>query len=145
MDLVLGQNHPDAEGIAAQAATRPGTSLYQGLPTLAPLMVRADLMISAGGSTTWERMCLGLPAIVISVAANQTPTNLALMNAGYIYFLGNMNDVSASIIAEAMTRCLENPAVLKAQSCLCQNLVTGDGVQIICQQLLQGSEVQYGT
>ena len=145
VDLVLGQNHPDAEGIAAQAATRPGTSLYQGLPTLAPLMVRADLMISAGGSTTWERMCLGLPAIVISVAANQTPTNLALMNAGYIYFLGNMNDVSASIIAEAMTRCLENPAVLKAQSCLCQNLVTGDGVQIICQQLLQGSEVQYGT
>ena len=145
VDLVLGQNHPDAEGVAAQAATRPGTSLHQGLPTLAPLMVLADLMISAGGSTTWERMCLGLPAIVISVAANQTPTNLALMNAGFINFLGDMNDVSASNIAEAITRCLGNPAALKVQSSLCQKLVMGNGVQMICQQLLQGSKVQYGT
>ena len=136
VDIVLGQNHPNAEGVAAQAATRPGTSLHQGLPTLAPLMVRADLMISAGGSTTWERMCLGLPAIVISVAANQTPTNLALMNAGYIDFLGDMNDVNASNIAEAVTRCLENPAALKAQSSLGQELVSGTGAQVVCQQIL---------
>lgn len=145
VNMVLGQNHPDAEGVAAQAATRPGTTVHQGLPTLAPLMARADLMISAGGSTTWERMCLGLPAIVISVAANQTPTNIALMNAGYIDFLGVMNDVNASNIAAAVTRCLQNLAALKTQSSLCQRLVTGDGVQIICQQLLQGSKVQYAT
>lgn len=145
VDLVLGQNHPDAEGVAAQAATRPGTSLHQGLPTLAPLMVRADLMISAGGSTTWERMCLGLPAIVISVAANQTPTNLALMNAGYIDFLGVMNDVNVSNITEAITRCLANPTTLKAQSSICQKLVTGDGAQIIYQQLLEGRKVHHAT
>ena len=136
VDVVLGQYHPDAQGLAAQAATRPGTTMHQGLPTLAPLMVRSDLMISAGGTTTWERMCLGLPAIVISVAANQTTTNLALMNAGYIDFLGGMNDVNVSNIAEAVTQCLANPAVLKAQSSLCLDLVSGTGAQVVCQQIL---------
>jgi len=145
VDVVIGQNHPDIECVAAQAATRPGTTLYQDLPTLAPLMVRADLMISAGGSTTWERMCLGLPAIVISVAANQTPTNLALVNAGYIVFLGDKNEVISADIAKAVIRCLESPAALKAQSRLCQKLVAGDGAQMICQQLLQGGGVQYAT
>jgi len=139
VDVVLGQNHPDAEGIAAVAAARPNMTLHQGLPTLAHLMARADVMIGAGGSSTWERMSLGLPSIVISIAANQTATNLALNKAGYIDFLGDMNDVSASTITNAVTRCLANPAAHKARSSLCQKLVTGDGIQIICQQILQGS------
>lgn len=145
VDVVIGQNHPDVEGVAAQAAARSGTTLHQSLPTLAHLMSRADLMISAGGSTTWERMCLGLPAIVISIAANQTSTNVALMNAGYIDFLGEMSEVSASNIADAVQRSLANPAALKAQSNLGQKLVPGFGEQIIHQQLLKDSGVQDAT
>ena len=136
VDVVIGQNHPDVKSIAAQAAARSGTTLHQSLPTLAHLMSRADLMISAGGSTTWERMCLGLPAIVISVAANQTTTNVALMNAGYIDFLGEMSEVSPSNIADAVKRSLANAATLKAQSSLGQKLVSGIGAQVVCQQIL---------
>jgi UDP-2,4-diacetamido-2,4,6-trideoxy-beta-L-altropyranose hydrolase len=137
VDVVLGQNHPDAEGFAIETVARPNITLHQGLPTLAPLMARADVMIGAGGSTTWERMCLGLPAIVISVAANQTTTNLALMNAGYIDFLGEIKDVNTTNIAEALQRCLDDPGALKAQSGLGQKMVTGDGASMICQQLLK--------
>lgn len=136
VDVVIGQNYPDVEGIAAQVAARPGSTLHQGLPTLAHLMSRADLMISAGGSTTWERLCLGLPAVVISVAANQTSTNVALMNAGYIDFLGEMNEVSVSNIADAVRHSLANAATLKAQSSLGQKLVSGIGAQVVCQQIL---------
>lgn len=137
VDVVIGQNHPDAEGVAAEIADRPRFTLHQGLPTLAPLMAQADVMIGAGGSTTWERMCLGLPAIVISVAANQTTTNLALMNAGHIDFLGEIKDVKTAKIAEALQRCLDDPGALKTQSGLGQKMVTGDGASMICQQLLK--------
>ena len=34
-------------------------------------MEKADLSIGAGGSTTWERCCLGLPAIIIVTGINQ--------------------------------------------------------------------------
>ena len=142
LDVVIGQNHPDIEGIAAQVTARPGTTLHQGLPTLAPLMVRADLMISAGGSTTWERMCVGLPAIVISLAANQTSTNVALMKAGYINFLGEMNDVSVSNIADAVQRSLANSEVLRMQSGLGQKLVPGVGARILCERLLRDNGVK---
>ena len=145
VDMVIGQNHPDVEGIASQVAARPGSTLHQGLPTLAHLMSRADLMISAGGSTTWERLCLGLPGVVISVAANQTNTNIALMNAGYIDFLGEMNEVSVSNIADAVLHSLANAATLKAQSSLGQKLVAGDGARVLCERLLEGNGVQDAT
>lgn len=137
VDVVLGHNHPDAEGIAAQVELRFGTTLYRALPSLAELMMTADLMIGAGGSTTWERMCLGLPAIVIAVAANQMATNLALMRAGYIDFLGEMNDVSASNIAEALNRYLSDSMRLMTQSSLGQELVRGDGVSMISKLLFE--------
>ena len=71
LDVVIGANHPDPLSIDTQVQNRPNTFLYQNLSSLAGLMVRADLMIGAGGTTTWERMCLGLPAIVVSTAENQ--------------------------------------------------------------------------
>lgn len=142
VDVVIGQNHPDAAGVAGQAAVRPGTTLHQHVPTLASLMVNADLMIGGGGATTWERMCLGLPAIVISVAANQTITNVALMNAGYILFLGEVSAVSFENIVDAVQLCLENPATLKAQSSFGQKLVPGIGAQIVGKQLLGNAGIQ---
>ena len=41
------------------------------MPNLAKLMVNSDIAIGAGGVTTLERMCVGLPSIVISIAENQ--------------------------------------------------------------------------
>ncbi len=138
VDVVLGQNHPDAKGIAALTENMPNMTIHQGLPSLAPLMERADLMIGAGGSTTWERMCLGLPTIVISIATNQSMTNQALMNAGYINFLGEMNEVSVACIAGAIQNSLVNPDLLIEQGRLGQTLVSGMGAKVISEYLLQG-------
>jgi UDP-2,4-diacetamido-2,4,6-trideoxy-beta-L-altropyranose hydrolase len=135
VDVVVGVNHPDPEGISLQVAARPATVLLQDLPSLAGLMARADLMIGAGGSTTWERMCLGLPTIVISIADNQTATNVALMKAGYIEFVGYMDDVSGETIADAVERCLTNPKILQKQSALGQSLVPGAGTALVCEHI----------
>lgn len=102
LDIVIGINHPQPSSIADLVRKRPHTVLYQNLPSLAGLMARADLMIGAGGSTTWERMSLGLPSLVIGVADNQMPTNQALHSAGYINFLGHMRVVSISQIVTAV-------------------------------------------
>ena len=36
------------------------------------LMAWCDVAIAAGGTTTWELCCLGVPAILVDVAENQT-------------------------------------------------------------------------
>lgn len=141
VDVVLGPNHLNVEGIGAQAACRPGTTVYQDIPTLADLMAHADLMISAGGATTWERMCLGLPAIVVSIASNQTKINEALMAAGYIDFLGEKSEVGVAKIAAAIRRYMNCPADLESMSKICRQMVTGTGTSLICQKMLEDTGV----
>lgn len=135
LEVVVGPNHPDPEGIEQLAQSRGNACCHKKLPSLAPLMAESDLMIGAGGSTTWERMCLGLPAIVISIARNQTNTNKALMKAGYIHFLGEMETVREGDITSAVRHCLANPKALTQQSRLCQDLVSGKGTDTLCDQL----------
>lgn len=140
VDVVIGPNHPDPEGIRLKCRSRPLTNFHQNLPSLASRMINADLMVGAGGATTWERMCLGLPSLVISIAENQAGTNIALMKAGYINFLGSMDDVGIADIEAEIHQSIENPEKLQAQSALCTKLCKGAGVTLVCSQLLSLSE-----
>ena len=48
-------------------------------------MIRADLAIGASGTTSWERLCLGLPLLFIQLPL----TNFSCLNVsqrkGYLY------------------------------------------------------------
>jgi UDP-2,4-diacetamido-2,4,6-trideoxy-beta-L-altropyranose hydrolase len=127
VDVVLGVNHPAPERVRKAVAERPATTLHQGITSLAGLMVHADLMIGAGGSTAWERMCLGLPAIVIGIALNQLEICRVLMAAGYVRFLGEMDTVTAVDITTAVLAGLGDRAGMQRQSLQCRRLVTGSG------------------
>lgn len=135
VDVVVGANHPSPADIRTKVNTRPRTLMHQALPSLAPLMTRSDLMIGAGGGTTWERFCLGLPALVIAIADNQVAGNNSLMQAGYINFLGHMNSVSAADVAKALEKVLTAPEKLSAQSVMSKNLVSGHGARLVSKQL----------
>jgi len=84
VDVVLGHQSPHRQEVADLVAQRPYTTLHGPLPSLAGLGARADLTIGAGGSTTWERICLGLPTIVLVTDDNQRPFTEALNNCGYV-------------------------------------------------------------
>ncbi|WP_417277137.1 UDP-2,4-diacetamido-2,4,6-trideoxy-beta-L-altropyranose hydrolase [Castellaniella sp.] len=127
VDVIVGTNHPDPSGLAALAEARSGTIIHTGLPSLAGLMARADLMISAGGSTTWERLCLGLPCLVVSIADNQTATQLALASSGFSRFIGEMERVTTESILEEMRWALHNQHELVKQSQSGQSLVARSG------------------
>jgi UDP-2,4-diacetamido-2,4,6-trideoxy-beta-L-altropyranose hydrolase len=70
VDVVLGASHPRREELLAQCAAR-GFRAHVQTGRMAELMSQADLAIGAGGISTWERCCVGLPAIVAVIAANQ--------------------------------------------------------------------------
>lgn len=137
VDVVLGVNHLDPREVTTKAKRRPATHLHGRLPSLAGWIARADLMISAGGSTSWERMCLGVPAIVISIADNQTATSQAMMDAGYIDFLGESAGVDSQMIAAAVRRCLVEPQRLLRMGRKSQELVPGSGVERVCEIVLE--------
>jgi len=102
VDVVLGLQSPHRAAVQALVAQRPGTTLHEPLPSLAGLIARADLALGAGGATTWERACLGLPSLVVSVAANQRPFAEALDQASHLQFLGDAASVDVAQIRAAL-------------------------------------------
>jgi UDP-2,4-diacetamido-2,4,6-trideoxy-beta-L-altropyranose hydrolase len=102
LDIVVGANYLNYELLVQQAFLRGRTTIHKPRPHLADLMAIADIAIGAGGSTNWERICLGLPSIVISFAENQIPISEILHRLGVIRLLGKSEDVSIDCISAAL-------------------------------------------
>ncbi len=93
VDVVVGANSIHKVSLENKVKLRPLTRVFGARPHLADLMSRADLAIGGCGTTTWERMCLGLPTVVVSVAENQRPASEALKKAKLIHYAGHFTDI----------------------------------------------------
>ncbi len=107
VDVVLGFQSPHRHVVVELVSRRPNTTLHSPLPSLAGLIARADLAIGAGGSTTWERACLGLPSLVVVIADNQLAFAKALDQAGKLTLLGDAEAVNAEQIRLALITALQ--------------------------------------
>lgn len=134
VDLVVSRTSPHLDVVRRQVAGRNNLRLHTELPTLAPLMAEADLGIGAAGATSWERLCLGLPCVVITLAANQVPVANELSRLGFIHYLGHKDQVTAAVI-EARLRLLTNQTLDPAWSARCMNLWDGEGTGRIVRSM----------
>lgn len=137
VDIVVGANNPHKEALGWQAAARGATHLHEPRPHLADLMAVADLAIGAGGTTTWERCCLGLPSLVISIAENQRPACNALAAANIIEYLGHYKDVVTEDITRAIKQLVNDSARCQRLAKKSSALVDGLGAQRVVDAMLQ--------
>jgi len=137
VDVVIGKNHPAPANVESLVEARARTRLYSGLPSLAALMVRADLMLGAGGATNWERMCLGLNSVVTSVASNQDEINRTLADEGLIEFVGAVNKLTDMALTHTVESVIQNPDVNARRSALMKNIVDGRGTEYVVRKLLE--------
>lgn len=131
VDVVIGANNPHREALVKKTAEMAQATIYGLRPHLADLMAQADLAIGAGGATTWERLCLGLPSLVVSIAENQVPSCAALHYSRLIDYLGYQDDVDAAGVSNEIIHMIGNPGRLVAMSLAGQALVGGCGADII--------------
>lgn len=93
ISVVMGSRAPALERVRALAAGMPWpTEVLVDVRDMAALMTDADLAIGAGGSTSWERCCLGLPGIVVETAENQARSVAAMVKAGAALGTGLLSD-----------------------------------------------------
>lgn len=135
IDVVHGDNSPHAESIRSLAAGHRNVHLHSRLRSLAPLMVAADLAIGAGGATTWERLCLGLPALVITLAQNQTAIAQHLDQKGLIRWLGHQDQVDDGIMFQSLHQ-LTSGGLDESWSRACRAVTDGRGLGRVCEALL---------
>ncbi|HRI49228.1 MAG TPA: UDP-2,4-diacetamido-2,4,6-trideoxy-beta-L-altropyranose hydrolase, partial [Pseudomonadota bacterium] len=70
---------------------------------------------------------LGLPALVVTIAANQRPTAACAARRGILTWLGEAHAVTAATLAAALRAALAAPATLMEQSRRGMELVDGGG------------------
>jgi UDP-2,4-diacetamido-2,4,6-trideoxy-beta-L-altropyranose hydrolase len=136
VDVVLGASYPDRDGIVALASRRDGTTLHEGLPSLAPLMMSADCAIGAGGATTWERLCLGLPSHVTTLAPNQAAITAPLAAAGYVRWTGRSESTTPAAYEAALRAGAPPIAGLEP-------LVDGRGARRVAEAILPSPPTAY--
>ena len=131
LDIVVGAAYAHQSSLEELVAQRGKSTVHRQLPDLADLMAKADLAIGAGGATTWERCCIGLPAIVISIAENQRPACEALSADKQIDYLGHVDQVNSELIRDRVLSFQKKPNLLRDLSEQGIKLVDGCGTDRI--------------
>ena len=115
VDVVVGGSNPRRASIENLCAAHDFLHYHCQVSNMAELMAHADLCLGAGGTTTWERCFLGLPAIVTAVAENQIQICEDCAEAGYICYLGRWDEVRQEDIAAAVQKCIMPQALREMQ------------------------------
>lgn len=129
--VIAGNNNSKANKLKLRCQNMHNVDFHRNVNNMGELMAESDLAIGAGGTTTWERCYLGLPAIVITLAKNQAAVNAAVNAAGASVLAGDIRTTSNDIRTLLNTFIAEDGKIAStstAASSLMQNHVGVAGV-----------------
>jgi UDP-2,4-diacetamido-2,4,6-trideoxy-beta-L-altropyranose hydrolase len=137
--IVVGGSNPHGHDLE-QEVQGGGSALrlVRDVPDMPQLMADADVAISAAGITTWEMCSLGLPAVLIDVAENQTPGARELDRQGIAIHAGSSKKVTPETIAARLKPILASREVRAAMSERGRKLVDGLGAERIISAMQGG-------
>ncbi len=129
--VVLGGANPYQEQVQQRAANsrHPGEALVD-VRCMAEVMARADVAVTASGSTAYELAYMGVPMLLWPRADNQEPVATALIHQGLaVGFTRCDQPVIAEEFLAAFRELAEHPQRRAALSTRGQALVDGLGVE----------------
>jgi UDP-2,4-diacetamido-2,4,6-trideoxy-beta-L-altropyranose hydrolase len=132
VDVVVGAQNKTFDREAA-LKLNANIEIHDASGEFARIMSIADLAIGAGGTTSWERMCLGVLSIVVSIAENQISACEKLGCDGLINYLGTQSSLMPSAIRDAVIEAKTKYASLFAQIERGQILVDGRGCERVAE------------
>jgi UDP-2,4-diacetamido-2,4,6-trideoxy-beta-L-altropyranose hydrolase len=143
VDVVIGGDHAHRHAIH-EACARHGYRCHVQTDRMAELMAAADLAIGAGGVSTWERCCVGLPAVVVAAARNQIDVIEQAAVSGLVYALDG--PTSAGRLGVHLRALADNPSLRHRMSRAALATVDGFGVHRTVQAMgVDGIQVREAT
>ena len=94
--VVLGKNSPHNKMLKNYIKDKNIKILIDS-NNMAELMLDADLAIGAGGSTSWERCCLSLPAFIFLIDENQRMIVKQLVKFGSVKLIENIESITNNL------------------------------------------------
>lgn len=135
IDVIVGISNQKKDYIRALCSTLPNIRYHCQIDNMAEMLNYTDLAIGAGGATTWERCCLSVPSLIVSVAENQVEIAQFAAAAGAALYLGPSDSVTAFDITKQLQLLIQEPAILLKLSQGGSRLVDGQGVERVSSAL----------
>lgn len=96
--VIMGLTAPWLQSMYELAAEMPWTTeVLVNVKDMAMHMANSDVAIGAAGSSSWERCCLGLPTVMVVLAANQWTGAKALVDAQAVFLIGEEVDIAVRL------------------------------------------------
>ena len=102
-------------------------------------ILKSDIAFGAGGTSIWERCCLGLPTIAIGVAENQRLALERVHKYGGLYSIGCCKKVPNEEINNAISYLLSSNDNYSSMVKKSLNVCDGQGVNRVCQIMMSNT------
>ena len=114
-NILIGKLNKNYKKISKYCGTKKNIKTFYNLNNdeVIRLMKRNDFSIGSGGINLTERLFIGLPSIVISIAKNQEKAVKELKARKLIYYLGSCKKVSSELIKKSIFRFIKEEKLFK--------------------------------
>lgn len=133
VDVILSADADSLPVLRHRARVDPRLTLHIDSQFVHSITAQADLAVGAAGTSSWERCCLGLPAIVLAIAQNQTFLAAKLVSADAAILATSPKEAGSQVAL-----LIANFPKLAAMSAAAAALVDGNGADRVV-------EAMYGT
>lgn len=136
VDIMIGAGSPNLYYLQEFLTDFPQAQLYIDTPKVPELMSRADIAIGAGGTTSWERCCMGLPTLAVTLAENQSFIVNYLAKVGAVQNLGRLSENIEELISKALKDLKANPQRIYAMSIAARDICNGMGAKSLADIII---------
>ncbi|MBK8574339.1 MAG: UDP-2,4-diacetamido-2,4,6-trideoxy-beta-L-altropyranose hydrolase [Elusimicrobia bacterium] len=137
IDVILGGGYQREETLIGflPLAGLHRVRIRRNPPNMAELLARADVAIVAAGSIVWEIARLGLPALLIVQAENQTKIARSLHRIGASLNLGHVKKLFSGNIQRKLLFLLKSVAQKQKMASCGRRLVDGRGASRVVRAM----------
>jgi UDP-2,4-diacetamido-2,4,6-trideoxy-beta-L-altropyranose hydrolase len=125
--VIVGAQAPWLQQVRELAARLPWKLTVKiDIDDMAYEMAESDLAIGAAGSSSWERCCLGLPALTVVLSANQMRVARALEDRGAAASLSLGPGLQTTLL-DRLRIIVDDRQILRAMSASAREVTDGQG------------------
>ena len=145
LTLVVGLVNPHLEKLNSLASQFENVEVLVDCKDMATLMLQSDIAIGASGATSWERCCLGLPSILVTLADNQKLIAQMLQQAGAILDGGNAiikDEFDPYATIKELDYLIQHPQKYQSMVDACLAICDGNGVYRVTEKMAKMSSIE---
>ena len=136
VSVVIAASNRSRHDLESLCRQFPNIKLICGVRDMARLMGDSDLFVGAGGTSAWERCCVGLPGIVWATADNQQFQGEFLSRIGAQFYLGTSEAVTPERLARIIDEMLRQPEMIVHMSEQARKVTDGRGAKRVANCMM---------